>query len=169
MIDIQYYNYRRTWSITSLPGLVFRRRRAVFILLSMPPPSLERATLGLWCGWFKPRLEIRHAAVLTTGAKHWHRQKAIFLCFCFSPTSFYPLNHFIGIAPTKNLKAVVWNESNTRLSASTISNIEYLLTCWSGRGRRRCLGGQVCVDLQSQSWSRFPPWQCHGGFEYCGA
>ena len=128
----------------------------------------KRAALVMWCGRFKPRLEIGHATALTTGAKHWHRQKAIFLCFCFSPTSFYPLNHFIGIAPTKNSKAVVWNESNSRLLASTISNIEYLLTCWSGRGRRRCLGGQVCVDLQSQSWSRFPPWQCHGGFEYCG-
>ena len=55
------------------------------------------------------------------------------------------------IISTKNSKAVVWNESNTRLSASTISNIEYLLTYWSGRGMRRCLGGQVCVGLQSQS------------------
>ena len=24
-------------------------------------------------GRFKPRLEIRHATALTTGAKHWHR------------------------------------------------------------------------------------------------
>ena len=71
--SIWYYNYGRTWCITSLPGLVFRRRRAVFILLAMPPPSLGRAALGVWCGWFKPRLEIRHATTLTTGAKHWHR------------------------------------------------------------------------------------------------
>ena len=35
-------------------GLVFRRRRAVFILLAMPPPSLGRAALVVWCGWFKP-------------------------------------------------------------------------------------------------------------------
>ena len=54
--SIWYYNYGRTWSITSLPGFVFRRRRAVFILLAMPPPSLERAALGWWCGWFKPLL-----------------------------------------------------------------------------------------------------------------
>ena len=33
-----------------------------------------------------------HAAALTTGAKHWHRQKPVFLCFCFSPPSIYPLN-----------------------------------------------------------------------------
>ena len=33
-----------------------------------------------------------HAAALTTGAKHWHRQKPVFLCFCFSPPSVYPLN-----------------------------------------------------------------------------
>ena len=52
--SIWYYNYGRTWSITSLPGLVFRRRRAVFILLTMPPPSLGRAALVMWRGWFKP-------------------------------------------------------------------------------------------------------------------
>ncbi|MCI6985148.1 MAG: hypothetical protein MR928_04120, partial [Bacteroidales bacterium] len=28
-------------------------------------------------------LEIRHAAAPTAGAKHWHRQKAVFLCFLF--------------------------------------------------------------------------------------
>ncbi|MDY3737218.1 MAG: hypothetical protein SO029_09335, partial [Sodaliphilus sp.] len=33
-------------------------------------------------------LEIRHATALTAGAKHWHRQKAIFLCFCFSPPQY---------------------------------------------------------------------------------
>ena len=51
--SIWYHYYGRTWSITSLPELVFRRRRAVFILLAMAPPSLGRAALGLWCGWFK--------------------------------------------------------------------------------------------------------------------
>ena len=35
------------------------------------------------------QLEIRHATALTTGAKHWHRQKAVFLCFCFSPPVFF--------------------------------------------------------------------------------
>ena len=29
-------------------------------------------------------LEIRYATALTTGAKHWHRQKAVFYVFCFS-------------------------------------------------------------------------------------
>ena len=71
--SIWYHSYGRTWSITSLPGLVFRRRRAVFILLAMPPTSLERSALVMWCGWFKPQLEIRHATALMTGAKHRHR------------------------------------------------------------------------------------------------
>ena len=71
--SIWYHNYGRTWSITSLPGLVFHRRRAFFILLAMPPPSLGRAALVMWCGRFKHLLEIRHATALTTGAKHWHR------------------------------------------------------------------------------------------------
>ena len=52
----------------------------------------KRAALGLWCGWFKPLLEIRHAAALTTGAKHWHRQKAVFYVFVSVPHSIYPLN-----------------------------------------------------------------------------
>ena len=78
-------------SITSLPGLFFHRRRTVFILLAMPPPSLGRAALVMWCGRFKPRLEIRHTTALTTGAKHWHRQKAVFYVFCFSP-SIFPRN-----------------------------------------------------------------------------
>ena len=43
----------------------------------------KRAALGVWCGWFKPQLEIRHATALTTSAKHWHRQKAVFYVFLF--------------------------------------------------------------------------------------
>ena len=59
----------------------FRRRRAVFILLAMPPTSLERSALVMWGGWFKLQLEIRHTTAPTTGAKHWHRQKAVFYVF----------------------------------------------------------------------------------------
>ena len=70
-------------------GFFAVKRRAVFILLAMPPPSLGRAALVMWCGWFKPRLEIRHATALTTGAKHWHRKRLFFLCFCFSPPVFF--------------------------------------------------------------------------------
>ena len=33
-------------------------------------------------------LEIRHATALTAGAKHWHRQKAVFYVFCFGPPAF---------------------------------------------------------------------------------
>ena len=33
-----------------VPTGFFRRRRAVFILLAMPPPSLGRAALVMWCG-----------------------------------------------------------------------------------------------------------------------
>ena len=74
-------------SITSQPGLVFRRRRVVFILLVMPPTSLARAALVMWCG-LCGLLEIRHAVALTTGAKHWHRQKAVFYVFVSVPPVF---------------------------------------------------------------------------------
>ncbi|MDO5589364.1 MAG: hypothetical protein Q4G12_10655, partial [Bacteroidales bacterium] len=50
----------------------------------------KRAALGVWCDWFKLQLEIRHTATLTTGAKHWHRQKAVFYVFVSAP-QFYPL------------------------------------------------------------------------------
>ena len=43
----------------------------------------KRATLALWCGRFKPRLEIWNATAITTGAKHWHRQKDVFYVFVF--------------------------------------------------------------------------------------
>ena len=52
----------------------------------------KRAALVMWGGWFKPQLEIRHATALTTGAKHWHRRKAVFYVFCFCAPSIYPLN-----------------------------------------------------------------------------
>ena len=55
----------------------------------------KRAALVMWCGWFKPLLEIRHTATLTTGAKHWHRQKAVFYVFCFCAPSIYPLNRLV--------------------------------------------------------------------------
>ena len=35
------------------------------------------------------QLEIRHATALTTGAKHWHRQKAVFYVFCFGSPVFF--------------------------------------------------------------------------------
>ena len=48
----------------------------------------KRAALGVWCGWFKPQPEIRHATALTAGAKHWHRQKAVFSVFVSVPPAF---------------------------------------------------------------------------------
>ena len=46
------------------------------------------------------------ATSLTTGAKHWHRQKAVFYVFCFCATSIYPLNPDPS-APQKNRRLVV--------------------------------------------------------------
>ena len=78
-----------------LPGLVFRRRRAVLSFWRCHQPH-KRAALGVWCGGFKHLLEIRHAATLTTGAKHWHRQKAVLYVFVSVP----PV--FIHCPPTSN-------------------------------------------------------------------
>ena len=39
-------------------------------------------------------LEIRHAATPTAGAKHWHRQKAVFYVFCFSPPQYLSTEPF---------------------------------------------------------------------------
>ena len=43
-------------------------------------PSLWFVVYGL--------LEIRHATALTAGAKHWHRQKAVFSVFVSVPPAF---------------------------------------------------------------------------------
>ena len=56
--------------------------------------------------WFCGLLEIRHATALTTGAKHWHRQKAVFYVFCFCATNIYPLNPDPP-PPKKNRRLVV--------------------------------------------------------------
>ncbi|MCI6748902.1 MAG: hypothetical protein MR602_09825, partial [Bacteroidales bacterium] len=50
MIDNQYGITIMGGREVSRPYRVFRRRRVVFILLAMPLPSLERATLVMWCG-----------------------------------------------------------------------------------------------------------------------
>ena len=39
-------------------------------------------------------LEMRHAATPTAGAKHWHRQKAVFYVFCFSPPQYLSTEPF---------------------------------------------------------------------------
>ena len=93
MIDIQY-------SITIMGGReVSRPYRIVFFAEGERFLSFwrwhrprKRAALVMWCGRFKPRLEIRHAAALTAGAKHWHRQKAVFYVFVSVPPSIYPLS-----------------------------------------------------------------------------
>ena len=50
MIDTQFGITIMGGREVSRPYRVFRRRRAVVILFAMPPPSLGRAALGMWCG-----------------------------------------------------------------------------------------------------------------------
>ena len=92
--SIRYHNYGRTWSITSLPGLVFRRRRAVFILLTMPPTSLERVALVMWCGWFKHAWnQAGHST--NDRCEALASLKGCFLCFCFSAASIFCVVGFV--------------------------------------------------------------------------
>ena len=77
----------------------------------MPPTSLGRAALGVWCDWFKLQLEIRHTAALTTGAKHWHRQKAVFYVFVSVPQYFSTeptIPHHHSITNYGKIKALLW-------------------------------------------------------------
>ena len=68
-------------------------------------------------------LEIRHATALTTGAKHWHRQKAVFYVFCFGAPSIYPLNH--SFAPTTNYMPTNYLAKLTHFASSTILQKSY--------------------------------------------
>ena len=60
----------------------------------------KRSALGVWRDWFKLQLEIRHTAALTTGAKHWHRQKAVFYVFVSVP-------QYLSTDPTLYIKRIL--------------------------------------------------------------
>ena len=82
--------YERTWSITSLPGLVFRRRRAVFILLAMPPTSTEVGVRGV--GWLIQASAWNQTCCSTNDrCEALASAKGCFLCFCFCAPCIYPL------------------------------------------------------------------------------
>ena len=91
-----YCDYGRTWSITSLLGWFFAEGERFLSFWRCHRPR-KRAALVMWCGWFKPRLEIRHATALTIGAKHWHRQKAVFYVFVSVPPVFIHWTHAFGM------------------------------------------------------------------------
>ena len=94
--SVWYCNYGRTWSITSLLGLVFCRRRAVFILGAMPPPSLGRAALVMWFAWNQT------CHITNDRCEALASLKGCFLCFCFSPQYFSTEPK--SIFTTKNIK-----------------------------------------------------------------
>ena len=111
---------------TALPseGGGFAKRLFFMFFVSVPPVFIHRAqilayikkqtkgTVLLVCG-LCGLLEIRHATALTTGAKHWHRQKAVFYVFVSVPPRIYPLNPNPGIyikeTRTQRVSVRVWN------------------------------------------------------------
>ena len=75
----------RTRIFASLPGLVFRRRRAVFILLAMPPTSIEGGVRGV--GWLIQASAWNQTCRSTNGrCEALASAKGCFLCFCFCAT-----------------------------------------------------------------------------------
>ena len=107
-------------------GFVFHRRRVVFILGAMPPPSLGRAALVMWCAWFKPQPQITnqrnhkpkgrffwfvvYVVCLKSDMPHHQRQvrstgiaKRLFFMFLFQCPSIFPLNHFLTDAPAAQI------------------------------------------------------------------
>ena len=75
----------RTRIFASLPGLVFRRRRAVFILLPMPPTSTEGGVRGV--GWLIQASAWNQTCRSTNGrCEALASAKGCFLCFCFCAT-----------------------------------------------------------------------------------
>ena len=94
------------------------------------------------CG-LRPRLEIRHATALTTGAKHWHRQKAVFYVFCFCAPSIYPLNHFYGIAFKNEARAEAFSLQPS-LFFHIIICVAFTLPCrLQSRRQVSCLASRV--------------------------
>ena len=77
----------RTRIFASLPGLVFRRRRAVFILLPMPPTSTEGGVRGV--GWLIQASAWNQTCRSTNGrCEALASAKGCFLCFCFCATQY---------------------------------------------------------------------------------
>ncbi len=112
----------------------------------------KRAALVMWCGWFKPRLEIRHATALTTGAKHWHRQKAVFYVFCFGAPSIYPLNR-----KNRYLKGAIKNKKPKLLFELEPGQLFRLELIQHLFWRVQCHHHSVGVDEQwSKSFVLFP-------------
>ena len=68
--------------------MVFRRRRAVFYPFGDATDLAGEGGVGDVVWLIQAWLEIRHATALTTGAKHWHRQKAVFYVFVSVPQYF---------------------------------------------------------------------------------
>ena len=77
----------QTRIFASLPGLVFRRRRAVFILLPMPPTSIEGGVRGV--GWLIQASAWNQTCRSTNGrCEALASAKGCFLCFCFCATQY---------------------------------------------------------------------------------
>ena len=69
----------------------FRRRRAVFVLLSMPPTSQEGGVRGVvWLIQAPAWNQTCHSA--NDRCEALASPKGCFLCFCFCAPSIYPLN-----------------------------------------------------------------------------
>ena len=98
----------------------------------------------MWCGWFKLRLEIRHATALTTSAKHWHRQKAVCYIFVSVPQYFSTeprqYTHLVGF---------VWRCGGKR---KRLQDLEPFL--WAGTDSN-CRSREA-TDLQSARFNHLP-------------
>ena len=67
-------------------GRFFQTKGTVLLVCGLRQRHTKR-TVPLVCG-LCGLLEIRHSTALTTGAKHWHRQKAVFYVFVSVPPAF---------------------------------------------------------------------------------
>ena len=72
--------------------------------------------------------------------EHWHRQKDVFYVFCFSASSIYPLNRFLGVGKEAKRRDMPWHvsmaihncfDSNLHISAFETCRIviRYLCRC----------------------------------------
>ena len=82
---------RRRWCGVADSSLSLKSQTKGTVLLVCICQRHTKRTVPLVCD-LCGLLEIRHATALTTGAKHWHRQKAVFYVFCFGAPIIYPLN-----------------------------------------------------------------------------
>ena len=120
----------RTRIFASLPGLVFRRRRAVFILLPMPSTSTEGGVRGV--GWLIQASAWNQTCRSTNGrCEALASAKGCFLCFCFCATQYLSAQPSCACLTNDELVVCSMKKASTSVRMWMLSIVECVVSYYS--------------------------------------